>query len=81
MPQSKYAQVPQLWSLCSRAWKPQITEACRLDPCAPQQENPHNEKHPAQLESSPHPPTAPPLTATGENLEQDNEDPDQPKIK
>ena len=51
MLQSNYTHVPQLLSLCSRAWEPQLlspcattTEARAAEVCAPQKRSHSNEK-------------------------------------
>ena len=60
MPRNNKARAPQLLSLCSRAYKPQLlsisattTEACAPRACALQQEKPPNEKTAHHMKSSP----------------------------
>ena len=54
MPQSNWTHAPQLLSLCSRAWEPQLPKISYSSAQAPQQEKPPQwEASAPQLESSP----------------------------
>ena len=77
MPQSSWALAlaPQLLSLCSRAWEPQLLKPMQHGACARQQE-----KAP-QREARARQPAGSPCSPKLEKSPRSNEEPAQPKIK
>ena len=52
-PRATEAHVPQLWSLCSRVWEPQLLRPRALEPMLCNKRSQRNEKPAPQLEHSP----------------------------